>query len=451
MKRLLAGLALAAVLSLPASADSFRLGPEDRVDVRVFGRPDMSLALKVDGDGNLRLPLVGSVGASGQTIDEVEARLIAACRERAGILEPRVTVTVLETAPIFVGGAVQNPGRYAWATDLTAAKAYVLAGGAPRLLENGGPLLVFEAYRAVEQEEQTQSRLAAAILRRARLSAEAASAPSFDVPEGWAEGLKPAQAEVLLTREMHLFAKRREAMTGEIKNLKRQSQILVEQEAALKASLAKKGLQLTMLQQELAAIGGDSETARLVPVTRLLALKRSIIDIENDQREIERRISETKLQGAIAEQTSANLENSRTIEASGQLAEVERELVSLRESLLPIRRRAEVGRTAVSASEARGGRARVPVFTIRRETGGTVQVLQADADTRLMPRDLVQIAAEPVPSADAERVAETRAGNAQAAPPRAPAAPAPKSPSPAGVGAPIKGDIAAALRPAGSR
>jgi polysaccharide export outer membrane protein len=240
-------------------------------------------------------------------------------------------------------------------------------------------------------------------------------------------------------------------MTGEIKNLKRQSQILVEQEAALKASLTKKGLQLTLLQQELAAISGDSENARLVPVTRLLALKRSIVDIENDQREIERRISETKLQAAIAEQTSANLENSRVIEASGQLAEVERELVSLRESLLPVRRRAEVGRTAVGAAEARGARVRVPVFTIRRETSGTVQVLQADADTRLMPRDLVQVAAEPVPSADPDRVAETHTVTPPAAPPRPAVVPAPRAPSSSGVGAPGAGGIAAALHPAASR
>ncbi|WP_280113480.1 polysaccharide biosynthesis/export family protein [Methylobacterium nodulans] len=434
---------------MPATADPFRLGPEDRVDVRVFARPDMSVALKVDGDGNLRLPLVGSVGAAGQTIDEVEARLVAACRERAGILEPRVTVTVLETAPIFVGGAVQNPGRYAWASDLTAAKAYALAGGAPRLFEGTGPLLVFEAYRAVEQEEQTQTRLAAAILRRARLSAEAAAAPSFDVPDGWAEGLKPAQAEELLTREQHLFVKRREAITGEVKNLKRQSQILSEQEIALKASLGKKSQQLALLQQELTAIGGDSENARLVPVTRLLALKRSIVEVENDQREIERRISETRLQGAITEQTSANLQNSRVIEASGQLAEVERELVSLRESLLPVRRRAEVGRTAVGASDSRSARARVPVFTIRRELGGTVQVLHAEADTRLMPRDLVQVVVEPAPSGDLGRVAEMYSGNPEAAPLRASAVPAPKSPSPLGVSATGKGSSSAALQPAG--
>ncbi|ACL58114.1 polysaccharide export protein [Methylobacterium nodulans ORS 2060] len=449
MMRLLAGLSLAALLIMPATADPFRLGPEDRVDVRVFARPDMSVALKVDGDGNLRLPLVGSVGAAGQTIDEVEARLVAACRERAGILEPRVTVTVLETAPIFVGGAVQNPGRYAWASDLTAAKAYALAGGAPRLFEGTGPLLVFEAYRAVEQEEQTQTRLAAAILRRARLSAEAAAAPSFDVPDGWAEGLKPAQAEELLTREQHLFVKRREAITGEVKNLKRQSQILSEQEIALKASLGKKSQQLALLQQELTAIGGDSENARLVPVTRLLALKRSIVEVENDQREIERRISETRLQGAITEQTSANLQNSRVIEASGQLAEVERELVSLRESLLPVRRRAEVGRTAVGASDSRSARARVPVFTIRRELGGTVQVLHAEADTRLMPRDLVQVVVEPAPSGDLGRVAEMYSGNPEAAPLRASAVPAPKSPSPLGVSATGKGSSSAALQPAG--
>ncbi|WP_204338076.1 polysaccharide biosynthesis/export family protein, partial [Proteus mirabilis] len=50
-----------ALLSGSAGAEPFRLGQDDKVDVRVFGRPDLSMSLKIDADGNLRLPLVGSV------------------------------------------------------------------------------------------------------------------------------------------------------------------------------------------------------------------------------------------------------------------------------------------------------------------------------------------------------------------------------------------------------
>lgn len=396
MRILLAAPLVALLFGGPAWADPFRLGNEDKVDVRVFGRPDLSQTLKVDGDGNLRLPLIGSVRAAGLTIDEVEARLVIACRDQAGILGPRVTVAVVETGPIFVGGAVQTPGRYGWASDLTAAKAYALAGGAPRLLENGGPLLAFESYRAVEQEEQAQTRLAAASLRRSRLAAEAVSAQSFDPPKGWAEGLTPAQADELLTRERHLFAKRREALAGEVNNLKRQSQILIEQKSAYEASLVKKAQQKTLLQQELAAMDGEATTARLVPVTRLLSLKRSIIEVENDQRDIERRITETKLQSTITEQTTANLLNARVIEASSQLAEVERELVVLRDSMEPTKRRADVGRLVIGnggRASDRSERTREPSFSIRREVNGRVQVIEAGPDTRLMPRDLVEVKA----------------------------------------------------------
>jgi len=400
-----------ALLSGSAGAEPFRLGQDDKVDVRVFGRPDLSMSLKIDADGNLRLPLVGSVPAAGQTVDAVEERLNAAYRDGAGIVGPKVTVTVLETGPIFVGGAVQSPGRYPWASDLTPAKAYALAGGAPRLSESGGPLLAFESYRAVEQEEQTQTRLASAVLRRARLGAEAASAATFEPPKGWAEGLATAQADELLTRERHLFAKRRESLAGEVNNLKRQQQILVEQDAAYRASLVKKAQQRSLLQQELSAMDGEATTARLVPVTRLLTLKRQIVEVENDQRDIERRITETKLQGTITETTIANLQNARIVEASTQLAEVERELVSLRDSLEPNRRRADIARQVIGnggagargARTERDARAREPLFSIRRQVAGRTEVIQAGPDTPLMPRDLVQVAVPaPVP-ASAER------------------------------------------------
>ncbi|MGC8030570.1 hypothetical protein ACP3WD_25330, partial [Salmonella enterica] len=70
---------------------------------------------------------------------------------------------------------------------------------------------------------------------------------------------------------------------GEVNNLKRQQQILVEQDAAYRASLVKKAQQRSLLQQELSAMDGEATTARLVPVTRLLTLKRQIVEVENDQ------------------------------------------------------------------------------------------------------------------------------------------------------------------------
>jgi len=209
---------LASMMCSQADAEPYRLADGDKVEVRVFDRPDLSVTVRVDVDGNLRLPLIGAIQASGQTADDIERQLGNAYR-LAGILDPRIAVTIAEAGQVFVAGTVHNPGRYAWEPGLTAMKAYALAGGAPRLSDSGNALLVFEAYRAIEQEQQAVVRLAGAILRHARLTAEAAAGTTFTPPAGWASGLGSEQASELVERETTLFDRRRTALEGELANL----------------------------------------------------------------------------------------------------------------------------------------------------------------------------------------------------------------------------------------
>jgi protein involved in polysaccharide export with SLBB domain len=382
-------------LTTDLQARAYQLMRGDEVDIRVFDRSDLSGAQRVDADGNLRLPLIGVVAAAGRTADEVEAALRDLFRSSAGILDPSVNLIIVQTGPVFVSGTVKNPGRYAWAAGLTAMKAYALAGGSPRFSDPGTLLAVLEGYRAIEQEMQAVVRLAGVILRHARLKAEAAGADVFMPPENWSAGLQADKAAQVLAEEKNLFARRRAALEGELNNLQHQRAVVAEEISAHRAEDAAKSQQEALLREELTMIERP-EGQRVVPVPRLLAQRRTIIDIETQRREIERRITESRLRDATIEQSIQNLRNARVVEATSQLVEIEKDLVTARDATELAIRRADAARSLVG-EETDGiyshdrERQYVPKFSIRREVNGRLNVLDADMDTALLPHDLLLV------------------------------------------------------------
>ena len=117
-------------LALPAVAqeDSYRLGPGDRIDIRVFGEDDLSMSVLIGDSGLLNYPLLGEVRVAGRTVKEVEAQLTARLLGDY-LIDPNVTVSVAEYRPVFINGEVNKPGAYAFQPGLTLQKAIALAGG----------------------------------------------------------------------------------------------------------------------------------------------------------------------------------------------------------------------------------------------------------------------------------------------------------------------------------
>jgi polysaccharide export outer membrane protein len=106
----------------------YRLASGDRLRVIVFGQDNLSNSFSVDGSGNVSLPLIGLVKASGLTTAELERGVEA--RLRNGFLrEPRVSIEVEAFRPFFVLGEVTTSGQYPFINGMTVQNAVAVAGG----------------------------------------------------------------------------------------------------------------------------------------------------------------------------------------------------------------------------------------------------------------------------------------------------------------------------------
>jgi len=106
------------------------IGPDDVIAIAVFQVPDLSSTVQVDSEGNVLLPLLGSVPAAGRTVSQLSKQVAAAYGERY-VRDPKVTVSVKrsESQKITVGGAVVQPGIYPITSGTTRMQAIALAKG----------------------------------------------------------------------------------------------------------------------------------------------------------------------------------------------------------------------------------------------------------------------------------------------------------------------------------
>ena len=118
-----------------ARPTSYLLRPSDQISVTVFREPDLSLEnVKIGVEGNVSLPMIGSVPAAGMTAKQFEqdvTRRFAAL----GLKSPLVSVNIGEYAShlVTVEGAVEEPGVYTFQPGARLSSAIALAKGPKRV------------------------------------------------------------------------------------------------------------------------------------------------------------------------------------------------------------------------------------------------------------------------------------------------------------------------------
>ena len=139
--------------------DLFPLGPEDVLEVSVWNHPELAQTALVGPDGRISLKLIGSMGAGGMTLPELQRELSGRYQEFVPEAEVSVSLKELNSFRVYVLGKVASPGEYKVRSRLSALQALALAGGlnpfakdrALRIMRRAGSrdvVLPFD-YRAV--------------------------------------------------------------------------------------------------------------------------------------------------------------------------------------------------------------------------------------------------------------------------------------------------------------
>lgn len=119
--------------SLSKHFGGYVIGAEDLITVRVLEIEEFNTqnlgAIRVDPQGNIRLPLVGRMHVAGLSVEQLEAKVAGDLASVMNNPEVTVTVTQFGSRPVSVLGAVRNPGVHQISGHKTLFEVLSLAGG----------------------------------------------------------------------------------------------------------------------------------------------------------------------------------------------------------------------------------------------------------------------------------------------------------------------------------
>lgn len=111
-----------------AAGEHGGLGPDDVLEIVVYGEKDLSGSYRVGSDGAIAMPLIGEVAVGGLDARAAEESIAAKLAD-GYLVEPSVTIQVKSARPFYIMGEVKNPGSYSYASNMTVLNAVALAGG----------------------------------------------------------------------------------------------------------------------------------------------------------------------------------------------------------------------------------------------------------------------------------------------------------------------------------
>ena len=135
-------LAVGLMISVTQAKAEYVVNVGDVLEVAVAGVPELHIRAAVQIDGNISLPMVGTLPAAGLPLQQIRTKIAAALaskvfrqrsadgREVAVVIDAdEVTATVAEYRPIYIDGDVSKPGEYPYRPSTTARQLIAVAGG----------------------------------------------------------------------------------------------------------------------------------------------------------------------------------------------------------------------------------------------------------------------------------------------------------------------------------
>ncbi len=113
-----------------SSRQDYRLDAGDIISISVYEESDLSFgAIRVTESGEMNYPLLGRLVLKGLTVGELEQKVRDDLVNGEFLIQPEVTVSIVEYRPFYIDGEVNNAGGYPYEPGLTVRMAVSIAGG----------------------------------------------------------------------------------------------------------------------------------------------------------------------------------------------------------------------------------------------------------------------------------------------------------------------------------
>jgi polysaccharide biosynthesis/export protein ExoF len=380
----------------PASAAEYKLGPMDKLAIRVVEWrtaegafrewPALTGNFTVGPSGALSLPFAGEVQVNGKTPSEVSGEIARTLQQKFGLRDrPEASVEIAEFRPIFVSGDVETPGKYPYDPELTVLKAVSLAGGMRRA--DTGQRFERDFLNARGNHDVLVAERNRLLAKRARLAAELANARTIEMPK---ELANVPDAKQLLEKETAIMLSRKNALDLQLKALDELKTLYTNEITSLEKKMVVQNRQLDLLQKELASIGGLADKG-LVVNSRVMSLETSVADMQSKLLDLDTASLRAKQEINKATRDAADLENSRQAELTSEMQATE---AGLDEANLKLSMYRNLMTEALVNAPAAGALAETqrPVLTYKivRSSGGETKEITADENTPLLPGDVIK-------------------------------------------------------------
>lgn len=381
-------LAIAPGQSAYAQSQAYKVGPNDILQVTVYGQPSLTGLYPIDVDGNIGYPVVGNFNVRGLTTTEIGEKLASVLSQHIPGLT--VTASINQYAPVFVVGDVKSPGKYEFRPGMVALELMALGGGSGK---GEAPAITAGMQLITAQQEYAdlQMQITTTNIRRARFQAELEGTEFvYELPAA-----TPASKESLslsqhmLLGERTLFEVRRNNLAAERQALEAQSASYGDEIETLQQSIKLHDAEISLLEENVASSKSLVDRG-LAAKSNLRDMERDLSATRRDALELGSFLARARQNQLGVQQRIANLVEVRKSDAANNLQELDLNIARMElRSNAQLQTMAEIAKSSgnISSSDMRKNL----LFTISRNVDGTFQEISANERSDIQPGDILRI------------------------------------------------------------
>jgi polysaccharide biosynthesis/export protein ExoF len=369
-------------IDIQAVKQGSRDGAEPQGPLRTFyQRMDLSGDYAIEQDGAISIPLLGRFQADGRALDDVRGDLavsFTSVMKRSA----NIDVKILDRSPIYVVGAVKNPGAYKHVPGMIVLHAVALAGGLDR--GEGNISGMIEGARETERLRSLTLQVKQLLARRSRLEAQRDGESTLPVPVQLANLAGERTARTFLAAESTILRAEQARRLQQSKEIALRVAAGRNEVEALKRKLDQIEIQKNMRTERLDDLQKLKDRG-WVTSNNVVILRTELSDIESRRQDYVVAIVQAEARLAEAEEANARLSSETTENLANAIATVDKEVAVAQDAMVSARTLATVlSRSSGTALQGVG-------YEIVRQSKDGAKTLQATETSPLMPGDVLKI------------------------------------------------------------